>query len=137
VSLAALRRLLTFHPRAVLVVLLALAIELVPPPSLVVRHRHAGGGTAHVHAGPVAGVVRDAPGDDAIRTPLAGPGLVSAGASALHTHLAPPAVVAALPSVVPPAPALVVSPLPLAVSLPAPVLVSRATRARAPPLRVA
>jgi hypothetical protein len=135
--LTASRRSLAAKPRAMLVVLLALAIELVPPPSLLVRHRHAGGDAAHVHAGRIAGVAGDRVDTDATRTPLTGSALAHAASPDLHAHFAPPAVVAALPSILPPAPAVVGSPLPLFAPSSAPFVVGRPTRARAPPPRIA
>ncbi|MCC6382270.1 MAG: hypothetical protein IT304_07160 [Dehalococcoidia bacterium] len=137
-TLTAGRRALTSHPRALLVVLLAFAIELLSPPSALVRHRHAGGDAPHVHAGRVAGVASpEAADDDAMRAPLAGPALAHAGPPDLHAHLAPPAVVAALPAIVPPAPALVVAPLPVVAPSGEMPAAARSRRARAPPPRAA
>ena len=50
------RRWLRRHPRVLLAVLLAFGIELTPPPTGVVSHRHEHG-SAHMHAGRVTGDV--------------------------------------------------------------------------------
>ncbi|MCC6846862.1 MAG: hypothetical protein IT294_00065 [Deltaproteobacteria bacterium] len=135
-TLAPLRRLLAFHPRAMLVVLLALAIELVPPPAALVRHRHVGGDAAHVHAGRLTGVAHADRAADEGRGARAGAAVASAGPADLHAHLAPPAIVAALAAIVPPAPALVVAPAPLDLPPRTPPAAVRSTQARAPPIAV-
>ena len=130
--LGALHRTCAVHPRAVLVVLLAFAIEIVPVPSAVVRHRHAHDDAPHVHAGRIGGTVvcARAPG---VRHRDAGGGVHAAPGSRLHPHHAAPVVVGALPEIVPLDPPRLVAPLP-ALVVPGAFPVSLAPgRARSPP----
>ena len=133
-TVAAGRRTLASCPRAVLVVLLAFAIELLPPPSVLVRHRHAGGRTAHVHAGRVAGSGHAVAADVVERTPSSGAALAPVGSADLHAHHVPPAVVAALPALVPPPPTLVGVPLPMVAAPRELSARTGTTRARSPPV---
>jgi hypothetical protein len=83
-----LQRWLARHPRVILAVLLAFGVELAPPASGVVSHRHSGGGIAHTHAGRV----RPA---SALRMPATAPAdggqaFTSAAAADAHEHVLQP-----------------------------------------------
>ncbi len=85
-----LHRWLARHPRAVLALLLAFAVELVPSASGIVRHRHVGGGVAHTHAGRVlpasaAAARPTVPADGALA-------VGAASAADVHEHAQPPLV---------------------------------------------
>jgi hypothetical protein len=94
-----LRIALGLHPRWMLVVLLAFGVELMPP-SAVVAHRHAGGGVAHSHAGPIVNAAPAAA--DAV-----GKGLRTGPPRDLHHHVVQPLVAHHGPTLVAPAPVLI------------------------------
>jgi hypothetical protein len=126
-----LRGALSAHPRSILAVLLAFAIEVLPLGSGVVSHRHAGGVFPLAQAAPIAGVA-------AAATPGDGEGtfvvrVERAPARDLHRHVVPLLVAMRGPATVPPGPALFTTNLPAA---PVPAEISAARRvgqARAPP----
>jgi hypothetical protein len=125
------RRLFADHPRLVLAVLLAFAVEVMPPPSVGVSHRHAGGGdAAHAHGGRIV----DALGARADATaPAQGSGLVSARARDLHRHSVQPLVALrgpVAPAIGPPVLVSAVTSTPACAEIPA---AQRAAQARAPP----
>lgn len=131
-SLRGLRRALRMQPRWMLAVLLAFAIETLPPPSALVSHHHAGGSLSHSHAGPVAG----APIDDGATRPI-GEGIAQAPARDVHQHVVHPVIAIRGPAV----PALDGTFLVTAVFVPSPPATSAAAlypgQARAPPSFVA
>ena len=124
------RRWLSRHPRVVVAVLLAFAVELLPPASGVVRHRHEDGRAPHIHGGRMPGtaavgvppVERDAP-------------MIASG-SGLHGHEVHPMASIAGPT--PPAqgPALLIAAVEPGEPLLRLALASRPSRARAPPVSV-
>lgn len=128
-----LRRTLDAYPRVLLVVLLAFAIEMVPPAAMV-EHRHAHGDAAHVHAGRIVAAGRrsvTAPADR--KTPV--DGVLAATGDGLHRHTGDPRMVGTLPEIVAVAPPAIVRPLPQLVPLRAlPVL--QPSCARSSPSRV-
>ncbi|MEO6028964.1 MAG: hypothetical protein ABIR79_19035, partial [Candidatus Binatia bacterium] len=128
VSVRGLRQALRAQPRWMLAVLLAFAIETLPPPSALVSHRHAGGSLSHSHAGPIARATID----DAATRPI-GEGLAHAPVSDLHQHVVHPVIAIRGPAVSAPDPAFLVS----ALFVPTPPATSAAAlhpgQARAPP----
>lgn len=128
------RRALDAHPRALLVVLLAFAIEMVPP-AAVVEHRHAHGDAPHVHVGRIVTAGRRVATAPAEReAPVAG--LHASADDGSHRHLGTPVVIGTLPAVVVIAPPPIVRPLPELVPLEELPIVLQPGRARAPPSRV-
>jgi len=127
-SFRGLRRALRAQPRWMLAVLLAFAIETLPPPSALVSHRHAAGAVAHSHAGPIA----RATVDDGAPGPI-GAGLAHAPASNLHQHVVHPVIAIRGPAVAAPDPTFFVTDLFVSA---APATVAAALhpgQARAPP----
>jgi hypothetical protein len=127
-SFRGLRRGLRAQPRWMLAVLLAFAIETLPPPSALVSHRHSAGSLAHSHAGPIARTTLDEGA-----TPPVGAGLARAADSDLHHHVVHPVIAMRGPAVPAADPAFLVSVL----FVPTPPATSAAAlhpgQARAPP----
>lgn len=125
------RRALAQHPRAVLAVLLAFAIQILPLPG-VVSHRHAGGAAGHTHVGRIAGATpRVGMLEDGARVHLQ-----SAPARGLHHHVVQPTTAAPTTIEPPHGPVLVVVAVQsLEVRDLVPALAGP-SQARAPPSRV-
>lgn len=130
---AVLRRWLRASPRALLVVLLAFAIEIVPAPSALVQHRHTHGDAVHVHVGRIGGGYSLATSTDGADAPHAD-GLYAATASGVHRHFASPVVVGAMPAIAPLVPGGLVVPLPPLVAVDVLAVAVRPGHARAPPV---
>lgn len=126
-----LRRWLRSHPRLVLAVLLAFGVELVPP-SVVVSHRHGGGGVGHTHAGRISGSVVKRTAEPGARD-----GITVASATDRHEHETPPFVGMAGPDAPLPGPVFLVAAAPGSVVASEIPTASRSTQARAPPATVA
>jgi hypothetical protein len=90
VTIRAARRALAAHPRAVLAVLLAFAIQILPLSAGIVSHRHAGGGASHAHVGRIAG---GAPRVGAASVEVSRVGIEHAPARDLHHHVVQPTLV--------------------------------------------
>jgi hypothetical protein len=102
-----LRRTIVTHPRAMVTVLLALAVHLSPPPALV-RHRHAGGDVAHIHGGRILGA---APAVVDIGAEARAPRMEHASSRGLHQHSVQPSMGGVAPFVVDPVSVLLVTPI--------------------------
>jgi hypothetical protein len=128
-TVRAMRRVLTAEPRWIIALLLAFGLEMLPTAASVVRHRHPGGGAAHVHAHRIAGTSHVRAVDDTAH----GAGVHHAPARDVHQHVVQPVVGAAGVTVGAPAPTVLATALvPLAVCDPI-VPALPAGHARAPP----
>ncbi len=127
-SFRGLRQALRAQPRWMLAVLLAFAIETLPPPSALVSHRHTAGDVAHAHAGPIARAVVD----DGATRPV-GDGIAHASPRDLHQHVAHPVVAIRGPAVPAPDPAFRVTALFVATSPAAVAAPLHPGQARGPP----
>ena len=126
-SFRGMRRALGAEPRWMIAVLLAFAIETLPPSTLFVQHRHAAGDVAHTHAGLV-----HARGVDGSPRTL-GDGITRSPASDLHGHAVHPVVLVGTTEVAAPAPTLVASTVSRPPVPEIPTVASSPGQARAPP----